>query len=206
MFLVADVLTFHDQREDGVWSRTPRVHRSGAKMTTPLALLVMWSKMKGNGRNIRRRRNWVRGCKGGGRCYSFLGVNFLYFTFVCRPLWISFISVHFCSFSVHFCSFLYIFCCVNKHSWRVLYECLNFEVKISPLFFDSFLSGLLEIFKEKICQFNSSIPVPPVVVSVRFTHNLDLEAMSARGFWPQDMPDVEIGNFFWGSHELHFLS
>ena len=55
-----------------------------------------------------------------------------------------------------------------------------------------FVKGLLEIFKEKICQFNSSIHIPPVVVSVRMYHFLDLEGL--RGFWPQPMPDLELGN------------
>ena len=55
--------------------------------------------------------------------------------------------------------------------------------------------GLLEIFKEKICQFNSSIPIPPVVISVRSTYTLDLEALSIRGFWPQPMPDLELGQY-----------
>lgn len=49
------------------------------------------------------------------------------------------------------------------------------------------------MFKEKICQFNSSIPIPPVVLSVRNTYTLDLEALSSREFWPQPMPDVELG-------------
>jgi len=82
----------------------------------------------------------------------------------------------------------YLGCC-SSPGVRVNYQMIHLQ-RIPQQY--RHLSGLLDIFKEKITQFNSSIPVPPVTLSLKNTYSFDMVSIS-QGFWPQAMPDLEIG-------------